>query len=104
MAKAAKKVNGNGKRARGAPKVNTPEHVARSRAIFALLRVIKGVKNKDVAEKAVYNDGTGKKNICTATVYNLRKSTRFPRYQTMEAVAHSAGYGYKLVKTNEAVE
>jgi hypothetical protein len=100
------KINGNGKRARGTPKVdvNSPEHIARSRAIFALLRVIKGIKAKDVQEGAVYNDGTGKKNISLATVYNLRNKTRYPRFQTMEAVAQSAGYAYRLSKTNSPVE
>ena len=102
----AKNVKTNGKRARGVPKEKTPDHVARSRAIFALLRAVKGLKAKEIAKGATYNDGTGKKKICLATIYNLRRvdGTRFPRFQTMEAIAHSAGYGYLLTRVNEEQE
>lgn len=105
MAKNVKK-NGHAKRVRGIPKEKSPEHVARSRAIFALLRAVKGLKASEIAKGATYNDGTGRKQICLATIYNLRRvdGTRYPRFQTMEAVAHSAGYGYLLTRVNEPQE
>jgi len=81
----------------------SPEYIARSRAIFNLLRAVKGMEAKEIAKAAVYNDGTGRKKICQGTIYNLRRKdgTRFPRFQTMEAIARAAGLEYKLLRTNQ---
>jgi hypothetical protein len=74
----------------------------RDRAIFELLRAIKGRTAKEIAEKASYGKGCG--NVTQATIYNWRKAknaTRYPRHLTMVAVARAVGLEYKLLRTNK---
>lgn len=79
--------------------IHRPE---RDRAVFELLRAIKGLSAREVAEKASYGKGCG--TVTKATIYNWRKAkngTRYPRHLTMVAVARAVGLEYKLLRTNE---
>ncbi len=81
--------------------IHRPE---RDRAVFELLRAIRGKSAKEISERATYGKGLG--NVTKATIYNWRKSegVRYPQHLTMVAVARAVGLEYKLLRTNEDKE
>jgi len=77
--------------------IHRPE---RDRAVFELLRAIKGKTAREISERATYGRGLG--NVTKATIYNWRKTegVRYPQHLTMVAVARAVGLEYKLLRTN----
>jgi hypothetical protein len=72
----------------------------RDRAVFELLRAIKGLSSSEVAAKASYGKGYG--NVNPQTIRRLRYAkggTRYPQHATMVAIAKSVGMTYKLSKS-----
>lgn len=70
----------------------------RDRAIFEVLRAVRGVKAAHVARKCF---------VSASTIAKWRKpvsagGTRYPQHATLSAVARTAGLVYKLVPLREA--
>lgn len=77
--------------------VHRPE---RDRAVFAVLRSIRGVKPAEVAARS---------GVSEATIRNWRRpvadgGTRYPQFWTLNQVAKSFGMEFKLVERSDSAD
>ena len=84
---------------------NTPDEIAKSRQVFAIMQIMKGKKLSEIADLVESkSEGEKVKRVSLNTIRNwyipaAKGGTRFPSSRTLDAVASALGYEFKLTKT-----
>lgn len=71
-----------------------PGRPERDKAVFELLRAMRGLRNCEIAKKTF---------VSPSTISNLRtRRTRYPQHLTMVAIAEAIGMQYTLTEKQDA--